>query len=909
MGFSGGSGGSTLGGTPISITPPTDGQILVYDNVSGEWEPLDPSALGALTYQGTWNANTNTPTIVSSIGVVGYFWVVGVSGTTTIDGVSDWAVGDWIVFNGTIYQKADHTTLSIEDLPGKAADPQYPDNTIIFDPAVGATAGNVYKTWAEVDAAAVAMAGYPVECVFIGACDIPAGGPYRATGVHWTTKVEAPSTITIKDGASFDTIPASFGDNITIANEATTAPMTAPAGLTITPVGTFTILTSSAGADLLVTIPNGAVWAPMAGSKVEMGDGTVEVFGGDPGGTLFIFMAGSNCDLKSNSLKGLTGFTALTNFNIPSASVSVTQPLLVDGLGFDTGGEGAAVISYDPTDTGLVATVVADAIGELAPVPLVNAAAKDPNGFVDPVAEFNLQWSDATPDRTMTLIRTGGDYTYYRDSNRVVKTDNPTIQIADTYGAWFITFNSSDVLVASQTPWDFSGDAVKLAIVFWDKTKAQGKILWEAHTAQLNNRDHERHHTNIGTLVGNGLEISGYTIGLESDAGITVGYGTGDASDEDIKITPTHAISPSGLWEQFLNDPGQFETFYRDGAAAEWTWDSALELWMKTGGGRLYYNLNTAGTWSQTETPDNKFCVYWFAITNFAINPIVVIQGQAYYDKAADAEAAAWTDLDLSGLFSAEVHPLHRIIFRTKSTYAGTKKSRIDSVTDFRKVSTTPGSGVATSLHGGLPDLATSGHPADIVAVDTSAFSGNLSAADVDAQTALDTIDGLTLGGLLPQQFNFPPEVWQVGDDADWHVTNVAAITTDTNNAAIPVVLLPDAASTGFGFAVDIPTGATTAQWRFFARGETAVGGTAIVRMATRLMYGGVGAWASGVFRGVSLGADEDWDDESPGSDPIGFWGLTAGATYQIQVWREGTDGSDTLTTGLVISHISVVFS
>jgi hypothetical protein len=56
-----------------------------------------------LQYQGTWNAATNTPTIVSGTGVVGYYYIVATAGTTTIDGISEWAVGDWIIFT-------DHTT-------------------------------------------------------------------------------------------------------------------------------------------------------------------------------------------------------------------------------------------------------------------------------------------------------------------------------------------------------------------------------------------------------------------------------------------------------------------------------------------------------------------------------------------------------------------------------------------------------------------------------------------------------------------------------------------------------------------------------------------------------------------------------------------------------------------------------
>jgi len=69
-----------------------------------------PAALqGALNYQGTWNASTNTPTLTSSVGSKGYYYVVSTAGSTNLNGVSDWQIGDWAVFNGSVWQKIDNT--------------------------------------------------------------------------------------------------------------------------------------------------------------------------------------------------------------------------------------------------------------------------------------------------------------------------------------------------------------------------------------------------------------------------------------------------------------------------------------------------------------------------------------------------------------------------------------------------------------------------------------------------------------------------------------------------------------------------------------------------------------------------------------------------------------------------------
>lgn len=64
---------------------------------------------GSLNYQGTWNANSNSPMLSSGVGVKGYYYVVSTAGTTNLDGIADWQIGDWAVFNGTAWQKVDNS--------------------------------------------------------------------------------------------------------------------------------------------------------------------------------------------------------------------------------------------------------------------------------------------------------------------------------------------------------------------------------------------------------------------------------------------------------------------------------------------------------------------------------------------------------------------------------------------------------------------------------------------------------------------------------------------------------------------------------------------------------------------------------------------------------------------------------
>lgn len=62
-----------------------------------------------LSFQGFWDANTNTPPLASGVGTEGHFYIVSVAGTTNLDGITDWAVGDWAVFYNSAWRKLDNT--------------------------------------------------------------------------------------------------------------------------------------------------------------------------------------------------------------------------------------------------------------------------------------------------------------------------------------------------------------------------------------------------------------------------------------------------------------------------------------------------------------------------------------------------------------------------------------------------------------------------------------------------------------------------------------------------------------------------------------------------------------------------------------------------------------------------------
>jgi hypothetical protein len=90
------------------------GKYLTTNGTSTSWATIT----GSLSYQGTWNASTNTPTLASSTGTKNYYYVVATAGSTNLNGITDWQIGDWLLFNGSVWQKID-TTDQVTSVAGK----------------------------------------------------------------------------------------------------------------------------------------------------------------------------------------------------------------------------------------------------------------------------------------------------------------------------------------------------------------------------------------------------------------------------------------------------------------------------------------------------------------------------------------------------------------------------------------------------------------------------------------------------------------------------------------------------------------------------------------------------------------------------------------------------------------------
>lgn len=93
---------------------PTFNNVTVEDTLTLNGQLIiNGEVVTGLNYKGAWNASTNTPTLTSSVGINGDFYIVSVAGTTNLNGITSWSVGDWAVFAGSTWQKVEGGTVDL----------------------------------------------------------------------------------------------------------------------------------------------------------------------------------------------------------------------------------------------------------------------------------------------------------------------------------------------------------------------------------------------------------------------------------------------------------------------------------------------------------------------------------------------------------------------------------------------------------------------------------------------------------------------------------------------------------------------------------------------------------------------------------------------------------------------------
>jgi hypothetical protein len=211
------------------------GKFLTTNGTAVSWA----NVAGGLSYQGTWNATTNTPTLASGVGTNGYYYITATAGSTNLDGITDWQIGDWLMFNGTVWQKIDQSNL-VTSVNGQTGAVSLTSTNI-------SEGTNLYYTDARARASVSAGTGISYS---------------SATGV--ITNASPDQTVALTAGTGIST--TGTYPNFTIANTAPDQTVALTQGGTTTITGTYPNFTISSADQFVGTVTSVTGTSPVASS-------------------------------------------------------------------------------------------------------------------------------------------------------------------------------------------------------------------------------------------------------------------------------------------------------------------------------------------------------------------------------------------------------------------------------------------------------------------------------------------------------------------------------------------------------------------------------------------------------------------------------------------------------------------
>lgn len=195
-----------------------DAALAAKADLVGGVVPLSqlPAAVaGALNYQSAWNASTNSPAIpAAASGNKGWYYKVSTAGATSIDGITDWKVGDFLVSNGATWDKIDNTDPSASILTLAGLDTSSSSDVTGSDNVLSAF-GKLQAKWNAIAAT--------VRAVVLTGIDIATTGAVSAADSVMSALGKLEATKAPKANASFTgtfAAPAGTLTNTMLANMA-----------------------------------------------------------------------------------------------------------------------------------------------------------------------------------------------------------------------------------------------------------------------------------------------------------------------------------------------------------------------------------------------------------------------------------------------------------------------------------------------------------------------------------------------------------------------------------------------------------------------------------------------------------------------------------------------------------------
>lgn len=428
---------------------------------------------GDLNYQGAWNANTNTPTLTSSTGTQGYYYVVSVAGTTNLNGITDWQIGDWAIFNGSVWQKVDNTdaVTSVNGLVG----------TVVLTTTNIAEGTNEYFTTARARASISAGTAISYD---------------NSTGVVTNT---APDQIVGLTGAGTTTVTGTYPNFTITSNDEFDGDVVGPASATDNAIARFDTTTGKLIQNSTVTITdNGdvananSIEFDITPTTLPTAEGTLYWDNADSAKTLSLVMTGGNAiqqigeeqyfRIKASSAitegqvvmftgsvgasGGLTGApaTGLTASTAQYVMGVATENIALNGWGYvtsfgivrginTTGGAEAwvdgEILYLDPTVVGGLTKTIPVAPNPKVVVCAVTHAASNGSLFIRPsfggaLGQYEGDVNITSPANGQLLIRNQTAGTWVN----ATLTDGTAISITEGAGSVTITNTAPDQVVS-----------------------------------------------------------------------------------------------------------------------------------------------------------------------------------------------------------------------------------------------------------------------------------------------------------------------------------------------------------------------------------------------------------------------------------------------------------------------------
>ena len=319
---------------------------------------------------------------------------------------------------------------------------------------------------------------------------------------------------------------------------------------------------------------------------------------------------------------------------------------------------------------------------------IIKNATKEPTGFLLRTSTSTFSFSFPT----FTITPVSGTFDIY-SSGVLFQKGVSTVDITNTKGTWYIAFNTSGSLEASQIPWNFVDGKVAVATLYWNGV--EGLLGDERHGIIMDGMTHGYLHYSVGTRY-----VSGLT-GTFTDT--TFEVTEGEIYDEDIRFS--------------IDTTTQCRIMYRSGT--DFLFTAAQTKYYTEVSNILQYD--NAGT--LTDVDNNKYVAMWIFATNNLTNPIYALVGQRQDTLLANARTNnTYESLSLGNLPFQEMKILYRVLVRrngTNETYVETQ--------DLRSISNLPAGTYVASDHGLLTGLTDDDHSQYIPVDGTRGFTGTVS--------------------------------------------------------------------------------------------------------------------------------------------------------------------------------------